>query len=233
MSPINIFKTPEKTAEALAFFLKDKINGNANFFLAISGGSTPKLLFKALKNIKKEIAWQNLQLFWVDERCVSPLHEESNFRMTAEHLLRHIPLSRANVHRMRGELPPEEGLKDYAKAMRCLPRSNDLPQFDLVILGMGDDGHTASIFPTEKELISVEKDLAIGTNPYSGQKRLSLTGRTINNAKAIIFHLSGGNKAKVLHEVLNEMGQCKNYPAFYFKGKKTTWWMDETSILKD
>jgi len=232
MNNIKSFPTAKETAKALATFLKDKINASNTFYLAVSGGSTPKMLFEAMTAIKVDIAWNKLQLFWVDERCVAPEHEESNYRMTFESLLSNVPLSEDNIHRMKGELSPEDGIVDYQQEIKYLPTSDKLPQFDLIILGMGDDGHTASIFPPSKELITVESDLAIGTNPYSGQKRLTLTGRTIKNAKAIFFHVTGTNKASVLDEILNDKGDCKTYPSYYFKGDKVEWWLDDAALGK-
>lgn len=225
MKNIKIFSSAEATAKALAKYLKQQINASTTFNLAISGGSTPKMLFQALSQIKTDIAWSKLQLYWVDERCVGPENKESNYRMTYENLIKNVPLPEENIHRMKGELSPKEGVEDYQKEINGLPKSKQLPQFDLIILGMGDDGHTASIFPPSKELISIESDLAVGTNPYSGQDRITLTGRTIKNAKEIIFHLAGSNKAKVVEEIILDKGNSKDYPSYYFKDD-ASWWMD-------
>lgn len=230
MNQIKSFASPQATALALAKHIKNKVNSAGVFHLAISGGSTPKMLFEALAATKVEIAWNKLQLYWVDERCVDPTHEESNYRMTFESLLSKVPLPTDNIHRMKGELTPEDGIKDYQMIIENLPKSNTFPQFDLIILGMGDDGHTASIFPPSKELITIESDLAIGTNPYSGQKRLTLTGRTIKNAKELIFHVTGENKACILDEILNEKGNYRDYPSYYFKEEKTQWWVDAAAL---
>lgn len=230
MNNIISFPTAKETAKALAISLKDKINASSTFNLAVSGGSTPKMLFEALTAIKVEIAWNKLQLYWVDERCVAPEHEESNYLMTFDSLLSNVPLFEDNIHRIKGELSPKEGVADYAKEIDYLPKVNGLPQFDLIILGMGDDGHTASIFPPYKELITVDEDLAVGTNPYSGQKRITLTGRTIKNAIEIIFHVTGENKSDILDEILNETKSFKDYPANYFKGDTTTWWVDSLAL---
>lgn len=229
MNTIKSHKTAKETAKALALYLKDQINKSSVFHLAISGGSTPKMLFEALASIKVDIAWNKLQLYWVDERCVTPDHAESNYRMTVESLLSKVPLQTDNIHRMKGELKPEEGIIDYQKDIDALPKAKGLPQFDLIILGMGDDGHTASIFPPSKELITIDSDLAVGTNPYSGQKRLTLTGRTIKNAKEVYFHVTGANKAPILKEILNESGKYKDYPSFYFKSD-AQWWVDDAAL---
>ena len=231
MKNIKSFASAEETALALAKYIKRKINDSNTFHLAISGGSTPKMLFQALSDIKIDITWNKLQLYWVDERCVAPDNSESNFRMTYENLICNVPIPEHNVHRMKGELPPIDGVSDYQKVIEGLPKYAGLPQFDLVILGMGDDGHTASIFPPSKNLITLKKDLAVGTNPYSGQERITLTGRTIKNAKEVIFHVTGDNKARVLNEILDEQGSYKEYPAYYFKDV-ADWWVDEDAIKR-
>jgi 6-phosphogluconolactonase len=232
MSKIKSYPTAEETSKQLGGYLKSQINKSDIFHLAISGGSTPKMLFEALTAISDDIDWEKLHMYWVDERCVVPTHDESNFLMTYNSLLKHVPISENHIHRMKGELNSEGGLLDYQSNIASLPKKNGLPQFDLIILGMGDDGHTASIFPPEKELITVESDLAIGTNPYSGQKRLTLTGRTIKNATEIIFHVTGANKAKVLSEILNDKGNYINYPSYYFLGDKTTLYLDNKALGK-
>jgi 6-phosphogluconolactonase len=231
MHKINTFNTSQKTAKALANHLKQQVEqANGPFYLAISGGSTPKMLFEALVEIKDEINWAKIQLFWVDERCVSPTDDDSNYKMTQNALLEHIALPTENVHRMKGELKPKEGLLDYQKEIDKIPAKNGFPEFDLIILGMGDDGHTASIFPTEKELLDKEDVLAIGTNPYSGQKRLTLTGKTINNAKEVIFHVTGKNKATVLTKILNQKGDFLEYPAAHINGANTAWFVDKAAL---
>lgn len=231
MKNIKSFASAEETAAALAKYIKRKINDSNSFHLAISGGSTPKMLFQALTQIKVDIAWNKLQLYWVDERCVAPEDVESNYRMTFENLISNVPLAEDNIHRMKGELKPNEGIDDYQTIINALPKAKGLPQFDLIILGMGDDGHTASIFPPSKELITIDSDLAVGCNPYSGQDRLTLTGRTIKNAKEIIFHITGANKAPVLNEILDETGNYTNYPSYYFKDI-ADWWVDEAALKR-
>lgn len=230
MANIKTYNSPQKTAEALANYLKEAINAGNTYHLAVSGGSTPKMLFEALVEISEQIDWYKLQLYWVDERCVAPTHEESNYLMTYDSLLKNVPLAEAHIHRMKGELAPDDMLKDYQSIIDTLPKATELPQFDLIILGMGDDGHTASIFPPEKELITQATDLAIGTNPYSGQKRLTLTGRTIKNSKAVFFHVTGKNKAKVVSEIMGKNDDFETYPAYYFNDEETVWYTDEDAV---
>lgn len=230
MNNIKQFDSAQATAQALASHISKEISDKEIFHLAISGGSTPKMLFEALVDIKEEINWQKLHLYWVDERCVRPTHEESNYLMTKLSLLDNVDLPEGNIHRMKGELSTRLLLEQYLRTINKMPRHNKGPQFDLIILGMGDDGHTASIFPTQMGLITIDNDLAIGTNPYSGQERLTLTGKTIRNAKAVIFHVTGEKKSAILNEILNETGNYKTYPASYFNNPETLWYVDNAAM---
>jgi 6-phosphogluconolactonase len=232
MSIIKTFTNPEATADALSRYIKQKIDGAPeSFYLAVSGGSTPKMLFQSLVKIKNEIPWQKIQLYWVDERCVPPTDKESNFRMTAEFMLNKVPLLINNIHSIKGDLKPEEALMHYIEEIKLVPERNGYPQFDLIVLGMGDDGHTASIFPPEKKLIDIDNPVAIGTNPYNGQKRITLTGKTINNASEVIFHVTGKSKAKVLNEIVFKKNNYAKYPASYIdNGGKTYWFVDEEVV---
>ncbi len=233
MSNIKSFNTPEETAKALAEYIKNKINSSSgDFYMAVSGGSTPRMLFTELIAVKDLVNWNKLKLYWVDERCVAPTHEESNYKMTYDSMLSQCALPEKNIFRMKGELNPEEGLLDYEKSISQIPHKNNYPYFDLIILGMGDDGHTASIFPPDLHLIEIDQPLAIGTNPYSGQKRLTLSGKTIKNAKEIVFHVTGNGKASVLDEILNKKENYKNYPssAFAFE-HNTLWYVDKDAII--
>lgn len=231
MNNIKTFLTAEETAQELAHYIKNQINKTPKeYYMAISGGSTPKMLFEALIKIKDSITWNKLKLFWVDERCVPPTHDESNFKMTNESLLSKCALPEENIFRMKGELQPQEGLLDYERLILNVPKNNNLPVFDLIILGMGDDGHTASIFPPDLHLLEIDNPLAIGTNPYSGQKRLTLTGKTIKNAKEIIFHVTGSGKATVLKEILNKENNYKKYPSSEFAFlNNTSWFLDKNA----
>jgi len=229
MQQIKSFKNAQETAIALANHIREQVpHARDKFYLAVSGGSTPKMLFEALVNVKDQLQWEKVQLFWVDERCVPPTDDESNYKMTLNALLKHISLPEENIHRMKGELNPKEGLADYENQIKLVPVNEGYPRFDLIILGMGDDGHTASIFPSEKHLLDMESMLAIGTNPYSNQKRLTLTGKTIKNAKEIIFHVTGKAKANVFDKIINQKEKYLEYPAYYIANNtKTTWYLDE------
>ena len=143
----------EKFAEWLAQWIKDQDQEEVT--IALSGGSTPKVLFKVLaERYAKEVPWGKVRFFWGDERCVPPDHEDSNYKMTNDLLLEPVGFPSEQVHRVLGEATPEEANQDYIEQIKKhVPFANDWPRFDLIILGMGGDGHTASIFPHEMLLI--------------------------------------------------------------------------------
>lgn len=186
--------------------------------IAISGGSTPKLLFEILSTapFKNNIRWENIHLFWVDERCVSPDDAESNYGMVAKTLLRHIVIPIENIHRIRGEA---EDIS--AEAKRCseevLANSKTNRQsstlFDVALMGMGEDGHTASIFPDQMDLLNSKKIYEISRHPQSGQSRIGLTGEAILKSNKIIFMITGNEKKDLLMQVLSDPTSTDRYPA--------------------
>ena len=146
-----ISKTKQEVALSFSRYLTVLIASKKTVHIALSGGSTPKIVFDELvSNFQKDIDWSGVQLYWGDERCVEPTDEQSNYKMTLEHLISKIEIPEENIHRIKGENDPEYEARRYAELLNeSLPVAKSLPQFDLVILGMGDDGHTASIFPHE------------------------------------------------------------------------------------
>jgi 6-phosphogluconolactonase len=189
----------EMAAEAVAR------NGMARF--AISGGSTPKAAFKLLADPnqpwRSRMPWDKLDLYWVDERTVPPDHPESNYRMTREALLDHVPLSPEQVHRMEGELEPEVAAARYESLLRNNFRLEgaEVPRFDLVALGMGDDGHTASIFPHTDAIHTLGRLVTANQVPQKDTWRLTLTWPVINKASSVFFLIGGADKAPVLRNV--------------------------------
>ncbi len=214
------YNNPIEVAEAIiqSVFVEGTAKGKLN--LAVSGGSTPKLLFELLakKENSKRVLWENLQLFWVDERCVPPTDKESNYLMTYESLLKHVPLKEEQIHRIKGEAEEvgEEAKRYTDLVCSLLVQENSLPIFDVIILGLGDDGHTSSIFPTEMHLLEEAIPYMPATNPYSGQKRVALTGQTILKAKRLLFHSVGEGKKEVLQEIISQDLKSQNYPSAYF-----------------
>ena len=231
---IKIFDTPEILAnffaEELLMFSKlpaEKIT------VALSGGSTPKTLFEILaKDYKTKIDWKKFHLYWGDERCVPPDDQESNFGMTKKYLLDLIEIPEKNIHRIQGEENPErEAMRYSAELSDNLEKKNDLPQFDIIILGMGEDGHTASIFPNQIGLLKSGKVCDVAIHPESGQKRVTITGKVINNAKHVYFLVTGKNKAGILADIYYKKGRYEKYPSAYIKpvNGKLSWLIDKAA----
>lgn len=200
-------------------------------FIALSGGNTPKILFDHIVDVVHDkIKWEQVHFFWVDERCVPPEDNQSNFGMTKKHLLDHIPLEEWQIHRIQGESPPGREVKRYAKELNDeVPKKNGLPMFDIMLLGLGEDGHTASIFPDQMKLLEEKRFAANAVHPETGQQRVTLTGPVINNAKRIVFFVSGKKKAGVVASVLQKTGDCMSYPAAYIKPShgSIAWYLDK------
>ena len=176
--------------------------------IAISGGNTPRRSFEMLADpalpFRSRIDWSRLLLFWVDERCVSPESADSNYHMTREALLAKVPLPAAQVIRMEGELDPAQAASRYESTLRNLFRLEgaEVPCFDLIALGMGDDGHTASLFPGTEALHEWMRRVVANHVPQKNTWRITLTAPVINHARSVFFLIAGQDKAHVLHEVL-------------------------------
>lgn len=199
-------------------WLKEILAKKESISIALSGGSTPKSLFSYWsKNHADDIDWKKIKFFWGDERCVWPNDDDSNYKMAKDHLFDHVPVNPENIYRIRGENDPYKEARSYEEVLRNeLEETNELgvPQFDIIMLGMGDDGHTASIFPHEMNLWDSSNLCVVATNPTTRQMRVSLSGKTINAAKNVVFLVTGAPKAKKVQAVIenNEEAQSK-YPA--------------------
>lgn len=180
-------------------------NGRAR--IAISGGSTPKAAFQLLADpeqaYRKRMPWDALELFWVDERTVPPDHPDSNFNMTRQALLDHVPLQSQQIHRIEGELQPEAAAARYESELRNAFRLEgaETPRFDLISLGMGDDGHTASLFPHTAAIHEMGRLVTANHVPQKDTWRITLTWPVINQARSVFFLIAGADKAERVHEV--------------------------------
>jgi 6-phosphogluconolactonase len=176
--------------------------------IAISGGATPRAAFELLADPSQpwrlRMPWERLELYWVDERCVPPGHADSNYRMTREALLDRVPLRLAQIHRMEGELEPEAAAARYESELRNTFRLEgaESPRFDLVSLGLGSDGHTASLFPYTQAIHEMSRLVAANQVPQSDAWRITLTWPVINHARSVFFLVSGEDKAAILRQVL-------------------------------
>ncbi len=236
----HIFKNSEETARAVAELIKEKAitfnSESRKFNIALSGGSTPTQLFKLLsEEYENQIPWAAVRFFWVDERCVEPTDAESNYGVTYNTLLQRAYIPEQNIFRMKGEEIPADEAKRYSQLLQNeLPVHDKFPVFDLMLLGIGDDGHTASIFPNNIELLNSEHSVEVSEHPLSGQKRITLTGKTICNAEQIIFMAVGEGKRQILQEIINKEPAAKNYPASFIKNNlgEVEFYMDESASKK-
>lgn len=190
---------------------------SGRFAVALSGGSTPKALYALLasSSYRDRIDWSRAHLFWGDERCVPPDHPESNFRMVREALLSKIQIPGENIHRMAGEKEPNEAAADYESELRNFFAlgPGHLPRFDLILLGLGEDGHTASLFPNSAVLNEREHLVAASYVEKFQAHRLTLTLPVINAAAQVIFLVAGQSKSAIIKEILGSDSRLCSYPA--------------------
>jgi 6-phosphogluconolactonase len=231
---VKIYASPselaEKFAEEMADMIARSAKKNKPFTLSLSGGSTPELLFTILsENYAKSIQWKYVHIFWGDERCVAPDNAESNFGMTKRLLLDKIKIPDDNIHRIKGEDDPCKEAMRYSEEILTFTRKRDgLPLFDLILLGLGEDGHTASIFPGHPELLFSDKICDVAYHPVSLQKRITMTGKVINNAEALTFLVAGKKKEVVVEKMFKKDPSSLNYPASYIVPVygSLTWFID-------
>lgn len=206
MQPVlKIFPNPTALVEYAAnLFAQMAAAAPGRFSVALSGGSTPRALYERLSanDMAERIPWPEVHLFWGDERCVPPDHPDSNYGMTAAALLSRIPLPAENIHRIQSELPPREAAHRYEAEMRAF--FGEIPTFDLVFLGIGEDGHTASLFPGSPALAESVRwavDVEHTTPPPPLVSRVTLTFGVLNAARRVVFLTSGASKAQIFAQI--------------------------------
>jgi 6-phosphogluconolactonase len=239
-SKIIISDSIEELSEQFAQLLLNKLNESKNYFhVALSGGSTPKIVYKYLsENYRSKIDWGKIKLFWGDERCVPPDHPESNYKMANDNLISRVNIPQENIFRIHGEVNPSDEVTNYSNILlaNISVRAN-LPEFDLILLGLGEDGHTVSIFPNSLNLFNEEAICAVAEHPITHQKRITLTGRVINNAKQVIFLVTGESKSNVADIILNKKYGFEKLPAYRVNPShgELIWLMDEaaSSFVKE
>ncbi|MEC7771197.1 MAG: 6-phosphogluconolactonase [Bacteroidota bacterium] len=233
---LKIYKDKQEVAEQFSSYFVDQLKDKDAFHVALSGGSTPKIVFDVLAdNFADKVDWSNVHFYWGDERCVPPSDDESNYKMTVEHLFSKIEVPKENINRILGEKNPVNEAMRYANLLEIdLDRVEGTPQFDLVILGMGDDGHTASIFPHEIELWDSEDHCVVATHPGSGQKRVSINGKVINAAKEVAFLVTGASKAEKVKAVVEKTEGSDAYPASLVNPSSgnLVWFLDKEAAAK-
>ncbi|MBI3652515.1 MAG: 6-phosphogluconolactonase [Acidobacteria bacterium] len=233
-----------KAARRFARLADQYVIGCGRFTVALSGGSTPKAMFQRLAEspFVETVPWSSIYFFWGDERCVPPDHADSNYRMTAETLLAKVPVPAENIFRIPAELADaHQAAQQYADTLlnfflktldpkTTAPLSN-VPRFDLIFLGMGADGHTASLFPHSAALHN-DTDIVVANyvEKFSAH-RITLTARTLNNARHVTFLVAGQDKAESLQQVLTGERHIETYPAQMIQPTKGTllWLTDEAA----
>jgi 6-phosphogluconolactonase len=229
---VRLHDSPERLAEAAArAFVQEAARAVAErgrFAVALAGGSTPEATYEVLaRDHAGDVDWPNVHVFFGDERTVPPDHEDSNYRMAREALLDFVPVG--SVHRMRGELPPDEAAASYeGELMEFFGETP--PALDLVMLGIGEDGHTASLFPETPALEVTDRLVFANPVPKLDTTRLTLTAPVLSAARAVNFLVAGEGKAEALREILEGDADPRRYPAkLVMPADGPTWFVDRAA----
>ncbi|MCA9873092.1 MAG: 6-phosphogluconolactonase [Anaerolineales bacterium] len=238
MSPtIEIFSNPAEMANAAArLFVQiatTAVAERGRFLVALSGGGTPQPLFRRLSqpDYVQEAFWRSTYVFWGDERLVPPDDEGSSFKMAADLLLDHVPIPPDHIHRAKGELDPETAVTDYTRQLeQAASPGRRWPRLDLVLLGLGSDGHTASLFPGPIPPAEANRPVIAVTAHYDGRpaQRLTLTPLVFNDARHLLFLVTGEKKAQAVTAVLYGPPAPQQWPAQRIQPQdgQVTWMLD-------
>lgn len=237
-SPIlRTYKTSEEVADACSAYILDclaeDLRAQTRATIALSGGSSPRLLFSRMA--QADLNWSRVHFFWVDERCVPPADSRSNFRLAKETLLGAAHIADVNVHRIHGELDPDTAAAQYVNDIKeFFALGNDmLPIFDVIHRGMGDEGHTASLFPGEP-LINNTTDIAAHVYVEKVKMdRVTLLPGVLRAAKRTVLQVVGADKAPALREVLTGSEDPMTYPCqIASRDEKATWFLDDAAAAQ-
>lgn len=230
----------ERVAEDFATLVSQTLQHQDRFTVALAGGQTPKLFYARLAKepYRSAIPWNRLWFFWGDERCVPKDHVDSNFRMAAEALLQYVPVVPAHVFRMRGEDPPPQAARDYETELKSIFKGREWPRFDLILLGLGTDGHTASLIPGTPAVHFEEGEPAgdrwvVGNVVRALQTvRITMTFPAINHAANVWFLVTGAKKNAIFSKV--HEGPNPSVPASLVKPESgdVRWYVDKAVAAK-
>jgi 6-phosphogluconolactonase len=227
----------QAAAETIVAHISESLQRRDVYSIALSGGSTPRRLYALLADdteLREQIPWERVHFFWGDERHVPPDHPDSNYRMAYNALLSKIPIPSINIHRVRAENPDAiKAAADYQQEIRRFFKidAGQMPRFNCVLLGMGPDGHTASLFPGTSALEETER-LAVANWIEKFQSyRITLTGPLFNNADRILFLVGGMQKADTLKAVLEGNAKTTRFPVQLIQPAygKVTWFLDQSA----
>ena len=221
-------------ATRLAKCLRDAIAKRGQASLALSGGNTPRPAYEQLA-AEPGIDWSKVSVYWIDERAVPPDHARSNYRLAHESLLSRAPIPEGQVHRMVGEAPDlEQAAKDYETVLADLPKVKGVPVIDVAVLGVGDDGHTASLFPGEKTVLERHRQvLAIPASPaHDREARLTLTTPVIEQIRTVLVLATGAAKRGPLEHIASDKGSLVETPSRLLCGVDGSllWIIDEAAL---
>ncbi|NDJ62605.1 MAG: 6-phosphogluconolactonase [Chloroflexi bacterium] len=225
MADVRVYDTPMTLALTVAQQFRDlaeqAIAARGRFVVALAGGSTPKNTYDLLaRDFANTIDWHFVQFFWGDERTVPPDHHDNNARMARETLLDHVRVPLQNIHRIKGELEPQAAADDYEALLRDFFKTRmgvERARFDLVLLGMGKDGHTASLFPGTAAIHQQERWVVAHHVESMDTWRITLTPVALNAATRVMFVVAGEDKAETLKQVLEGEEQPDVYPSQIIK----------------
>ena len=234
---VTVFPDGEAIARAVAVkfveLSKAAIAANGRFSVALAGGSTPKRTYEILATdeFRGQVDWPNVHAFFGDERCVVPDHADSNFRMAIEALLKHVP---AQVYRMKGEGDAANHAAEYESELRSFFAGADWPRFDLVMFGMGDDGHTLSLFPGTTALSETSAWCVSNWVEKFNTFRITMTAPAVNHAAQLIFSVTGANKASRMVEVLRGPFEPDRLPSQLIKPTegRLDWYLDKDAAAE-
>lgn len=234
---ITVFASAEELfAAAAGEFANTVTQAPANACsIALSGGSTPRSLYKLIAEravsdgALRSIGWRNVHLFFGDERCVPPNDEQSNYRMVRESLLSNAALGAAHVHRIHAELPPAQAAQEYEADLKQ-HFSESLPRFDLVLLGLGYDGHTASLFPGTAALVETTRWVVANEVPQQKSTRITLTFPVLNNAAKVMFLVSGADKSNAMAATFDQTSET---PASRVQPSGELLWFADAAAARD
>jgi 6-phosphogluconolactonase len=239
-SQVHIFDNADEVARAatrrIIELARESINARGRFSIALAGGSTPKVIYELLASdeFRDQVDWTRVHIFFGDERSVPPDHHDSNYRMASEALLAHVPIPPDNVHRMVGEGDAVANARLYEEELREFFGDAPWPEFDLIMLGMGDDGHTASLFPGSRALHEQQAWVVSNWVEKFDTFRITLTAPAINHAAHVMFIITGAGKADRLPEVLQGARDTDRLPSQLIKPTHGTleWFTDKAAAAK-
>jgi 6-phosphogluconolactonase len=232
MQSVNVFSDSEEMAEEIArrWQRGSKVATKVKrvFSVILSGGATPLKVYKKVASPLwvNKIRWDAVHIFWTDERCVPLESEESNYQTICRAFLNHVPIPKKNVHRIKGEEEPEMESIRYAQEIKdhMALRNGQNTFFDWALLGLGIDGHTASLFPGQEEFLRTSNLCEVARHPETNQTRITLTPSAIKRSACITYHVIGPDKAEIISELVSKSPASKKYPAAHVSGE---WYLDK------